>query len=106
MQRATASSDKEDTDGTGGLIQKWVAPNIPQPPKYDHLHFCFDCTNTYIMVNHYIRSQTVKVAVCGFAECENLNTFGRYSYNKFNKDVEVRMHIWSHGESFYGIAHT
>ena len=29
---------------------------------------------------------------CSFAECENLNKFGRFSYNKFNKEIEVCFH--------------
>ena len=31
----------------------------------------------------------VEVTKYGFVECENLNTFGRFSFNKFNKEVEV-----------------
>lgn len=26
-----------------------------------------------------------------FVECEDLNTLGRFSFNKFNKEVEVNM---------------
>ena len=32
MQRASLSSDMEEADGPGGgLVEKWVAPNIPKP---------------------------------------------------------------------------
>ena len=27
--------------------------------------------------------------VDGFVECEDLNKFGRFSFNKFNKEIEV-----------------
>lgn len=27
--------------------------------------------------------------IAGFAECEGLDTFGRFSFNGFNKDIEV-----------------
>lgn len=32
----------------------------------------------------------VHAYVDSFVECEQLNQFGRFSFNKFNKDVEVR----------------
>ncbi len=29
------------------------------------------------------------ITKCGFTECEGLDRIGRFSYNKFNKEVEV-----------------
>lgn len=46
-----------------------------------------------------IRSLQDCVTEYTFVECENLNTFGRFSFNKFNKEVEVskeimNLHSW------------
>ena len=40
------------------------------------------------------RSEKVK-DFDSFMECEDLNRFGRFSFNKFNKEVEVCLLKWS-----------
>ena len=35
------------------------------------------------------------MCVESFVECEELNEFGRFSYNKFNKEVEVGAMLYS-----------
>lgn len=33
MQRASLSLDQEETSGSGDLIEKWIAPNVPKPSQ-------------------------------------------------------------------------
>ena len=43
----------------------------------------------YFTAEFNFSSSGRKVIECSFVECEDLNTFGRFSFNKFNKEVEV-----------------
>ena len=49
------------------LTEKWVVEGAHPPPKEE----------VWPLVEH------------SFVEFENLNTLGRFSYNKYNKDIEV-----------------
>ena len=66
------SNDRSDLASDGILTDKWVAPNVTEPserPKYP------DVNNSYV-------------------EFEDLNRLGRFSYNKYNKEVEVCVHMY------------
>lgn len=67
MRRLNPSLDQDEAEESGALIEKWVARNIPKPLD---------------------ESQEPAVVRCSFAECEDLDPCGRFSYNKFNKEVE------------------
>ena len=90
--------DQEQTDGSGGLIEKWVAPNVPPiPDKYVIIE-----RDILFIEYNFFRSKRVKVVEYSFAQCEGLNTLGRFSYNKFNKEIEVRQ-LTLHYEGSIGI---
>lgn len=57
-----------DFDVGGALTDKWIAPNVPNPPQTSF---------TKLIVNE------------SYVEFEDLNRLGRFSFNKHNKEVEV-----------------
>ena len=60
--------DQDETEEFGALIEKWIAPDVLKPEDIP------------------LRPVLVR---CSFSECENLDTCGRFSFNKFNREVEV-----------------
>jgi hypothetical protein len=60
---------EEDTDVGGALTDKWVVPDVPHPQ--DSLGI--------LTVNESI------------VEFEDLNRFGRFSFNNYNKEIERLM---------------
>lgn len=61
------SSSATDDTSESALVDKWFAPNVPeslQQAKWPEVD-------------------------TSYVEFEDLNTLGRFSYNKFNKDTEV-----------------
>lgn len=61
------SYDEVDFDTGGPLTDKWVVKNVSKPST---------CSQRLSVTGSYV-------------EFEELNEFGRFSYNSFNKDVEV-----------------
>lgn len=61
------STGQVDFDSGGPLTDRWLAKNVPQPST-DH--------KGHIVSNSYV-------------EFEDLNQFGRFSYNSCNKEIEV-----------------
>ena len=61
------SGDQVDFDVGGALTDKWVVPDIPNPSE----------RHSKPVINE------------SYIEFEGLNRLGRFSYNKYNKEVEV-----------------
>ena len=69
MKRLSHGTTATDGDGDAVLADKWVVPDAPQSaeaPKWPR-------------VEH------------SYVEFENLNTLGRFSYNKYNREIEVNL---------------
>ncbi|CAI8032859.1 hypothetical protein GBAR_LOCUS18545 [Geodia barretti] len=67
MKRHTLGNAEEEVDSVGGVLtEKWVVPDAPPSAK---------CS-------------TIRKRIDSFVECEELDTFGRYSYNGCNKEIE------------------
>ncbi|XP_064393698.1 M-phase phosphoprotein 6-like [Halichondria panicea] len=62
----TQVGESHDSSSMGALIKKWVVPDVPVVD---------DVTNKMKSTNSFI-------------QCEELNRLGRFSYNKFNKEIE------------------
>ena len=86
MKRRSSGANVDTASET--LIEKWYAPNVP------------DLTE---------RAKWPEIQT-SYVEFEDLNKLGRFSYNKFNKDVEVTQVLsvcklktyQCHTEAFYG----
>lgn len=61
------SGNKSDLDDGGVLTDKWVVPNVPETTSLS----------------------TRLEVIDSYVEFEELNQFGRFSYNQYNKDIEV-----------------
>lgn len=61
------SGNKSELDDGGVLTDKWVVPNVPETPSLS----------------------TRLEVIDSYVEFEELNQFGRFSYNQYNKDIEV-----------------
>ncbi len=65
MKRRSSGANVDTASET--LIEKWYAPNVPDLAE---------------------RAKWPEI-LTSYVEFEDLNKLGRFSYNKFNKDVEV-----------------
>ena len=64
------SLEQVDFDLGGALTDKWVVPDIPNPPPPP--------------------SKPIKPLINeSYVEFEDLNTLGTFSFNRYNKEVEV-----------------
>lgn len=68
MKRSSTGGNTTSDSTSGALIEKWSALNIPESTKV---------TKTSEIHTSYV-------------EFEELNKLGRFSYNKYNRDIEVR----------------
>lgn len=76
-RQSRGQQEDEETDLGGKLVDKWVVPGIPEPPIWVE------------------RFQLVE----SFVDCEDLNKFGRFSFNNFNKKIERLAECYQTGES-------
>lgn len=76
MKRRSGGNTNDDT--SGALIDKWFAPSVP-------------------IVKHRAKWPEVDDSYVDF---EDLNKLGRFSYNKYNKDTEVCLHLCIYMPSF------
>lgn len=74
MRRLSQSGGREKEPSDGVLTEKWVVQGAPPPSEEER----------WPLVEH------------SFVEFEDLNTLGRFSFNKYNKETEVGSRRFNH----------
>ena len=90
MKRQSLTGPEEEADSGSVLTEKWVVPDVPLPTETEWVGtICSPRYVRYVSDLFILHRPEDTLRVDSFLECEELDRLGRFSFNGYNKEIEV-----------------